>query len=75
MTRPYCEACRAIRPLEELLAYWPIGARDVVRYVCRPSIPSPSFGRPCFARVVEHQAHHGIAPATDVHRDHEQRAS
>jgi hypothetical protein len=61
----FCAACRMLRPVAELLAFWPRATPARIRYVCRPSLQRD--GTPsCFREMVGNQASTGIALATDV---------
>ena len=57
-----CSNCGQVRPLEELLAYWPAIQPDRERYVCRPSMPAGGYAG-CFREVVGTVDEHVIAPA------------
>lgn len=60
-----CAACAKLRPLAELLAFWPLGARAVVRYVCRPALAAMGT-ESCFRQLVGPATVHAIAPAADL---------
>jgi hypothetical protein len=53
-----CSGCLRLRPLEELLAFWPVDDPEMRdrRWVCRPRL-----GTPCFSYVVGPSSRHRIA--------------
>lgn len=40
-----------MRPQDEMLGYWPVGAPGRIRFVCRPSLQRPEVAS-CFRTVV-----------------------
>lgn len=58
--RSRCAACRRIRPVEELVAFWPRGRLEEARLVCRPT----ADGGRCFRRSVGSVAVHDIGSTT-----------
>ncbi len=76
MSTAKCAACGFTREPESLIAYWPVGAPERKRYVCRPDdfyddrdektreitrSGHRPFPDPCFRRVVMSVATHTIA--------------
>lgn len=47
-----CAACRHTRDVEDLIVFWPIGAPERRRFVCRPTCPTNRAAGPCFYQVV-----------------------
>lgn len=47
----FCAACRQARPVEELLAFWPVRDPGRRRHVCRPSLQRPEVPS-CFRFAV-----------------------
>ena len=58
-----CCWCHRVREPAELIAFWPIGRRDRVRYVCRPSGQGA-----CFRNVVSWVGVHELEPADEFLR-------
>ncbi len=69
MTARRCAACRRLRPLSELLAFWALASPWKLFYCCRMSIEDGAVrirGQwlPCFSLAVGSVSEHAIAPAT-----------
>jgi hypothetical protein len=58
-----CAACGLNRDPDDLIAFWPVGYPDRVRFVCRVTRPSPVAQESCFRAVVASVAVHQIAAA------------
>lgn len=63
-----CAACGLIRDPADLIAFWPVGQPDRVRYVCRPTRPSPIAEASCFRVAVSTADVHAIATTELVTR-------
>lgn len=62
-----CANCGQVRPLESLLAFWPIGEPGRRQFVCRPLDPAGGF-MSCFRDAVSTIDEHEIRLATDIER-------
>lgn len=63
-TSAFCAGCQAERPLEDLIAFWPVGKPAERRYVCRPiGGVAEKHGADCFRRMVATADIHVIARA------------
>ena len=60
-----CAACGLLRDPDDLIAFWPVGYPGRVRFVCRPTRPSPVAQESCFRAVVESRRVHEIGQAID----------
>lgn len=59
----FCVACGVIREPASLIAFWPVGRPDLVRFVCRATEPSPVTTESCFRAMVGPADVHAIAAA------------
>lgn len=61
MTEARCSWCLHVRPIWDLVPYWPHGQPENVRYVCRPG---PGAGK-CFQGVPP-RATHTVGPVSSA---------
>jgi hypothetical protein len=61
----FCAACGMVRPIAELLAFWPAAQPALIRFVCRPSLQRTDIP-PCFRERVGPAGVHAIALAVTV---------
>lgn len=54
-----------MRPLSELVAWWPVADSRRLRHVCRPTLPIAGHPGTCFTRAVPAGPAWAIALATD----------